>query len=162
MAKHITAVLSALLALGMFLPSKAWGQNAHFLRGPTITTTENSVCVSGRVAGLGNADLQVSIQITAIATTNCVNPGGNVAPGQGTVTTTKTASASFKPTTNGNVTFSLCNTVSPSDFPTPTVEEAGCPNGNWTVAPIRAEDITITGYDVTISHQGQVLFHKSQ
>jgi hypothetical protein len=163
MGTRAILALSAFLALALLLPSDGWGQNAHFVGGePTVSTTENSVCVSGKAAGLGNIPLQVAIEITAVATTNCVNPAGNVAPGQGTVTTTKTASASFQPDKNGNVRFSLCNTISPADFPTPTAEEAGCPNPNWTVAPIQAQDITITGFRVIISHQGRILFERAQ
>jgi hypothetical protein len=47
---------------------------AHFVGDPTVTRTDTSITISGKVAGLGNVP-QIDVQVTGTA--ECVNPGSN-------------------------------------------------------------------------------------
>jgi hypothetical protein len=62
----------------------------------------------------------------------CVNPGGNIAPGQNTVNVDiSQTSPNLKPDKNGNASFSFTIPLMPS------AKAAGCPNGNWRVAGLK-------------------------
>jgi hypothetical protein len=91
--------------------------NAHFVGTPTATRTDNSITVSGKVAGLGDVDV---ITVTVSADAQCVNPG------------TKRPKAANKqsfsaegdiPVQNGKANFSqtLTATFEPSCSPPMTV-----------------------------------------
>jgi hypothetical protein len=58
-----------------------------------------------------------------------VNHGGNVAPGQPTTQNNVTGPTQTIQPRNGQISFSP--TLQPP--PTPSAQQAGCPNGNWTV-----------------------------
>jgi hypothetical protein len=148
-----------MLVLAVMLPpSIALAASAHFIKGPNINTTSDGVCVSGSVAGLGNLPLDIDIAIDGTATTVCQNNGGNIAPGQGTVSGSADVSVSFFPDKNGRATFNLCASLEPDDFTLPSAHQV-CPSGKtWVVLPIDEGDITITDIDVTISHDGVQLY----
>ncbi|MBI2389108.1 MAG: hypothetical protein HYV09_05785 [Deltaproteobacteria bacterium] len=125
----------------------------NFHSGPTVSVEGNEICYAFNASGLGNIDVNVAVTATFGATTTCRNKGGNVAPGQGVVTLTRSfPTETFHPK-NGRVNVDEC-TVAPrgSDFPTPTSQQAGCPNGNWTVDPIRTSAIFLRNYSVTITY----------
>lgn len=46
--------------------------NAHFVGAPTATRDDNTLTVSGKVAGLGNVDV---ITVTITGEVACINPG---------------------------------------------------------------------------------------
>src|SRR5215207_4642182 len=120
----------ALIIVGL-TAAVAVAANVHFKpRSPTATDNGTTLTATGSLAGLGNQDVTITVTATGSASTMCVNPGGNAAPGQNkvpvTVTGTQTISASE--IKNGNVTFSV-TTPEPRQ---PTGTEAGCPNDNWT------------------------------
>ena len=48
--------------------------NAHFVGTPTATRTDNSLTISGKVAGLGDVT-EITVTITGDAL--CINPGSN-------------------------------------------------------------------------------------
>jgi hypothetical protein len=135
--KAILQTLALFLTIGL---GTASAQNIHFQSGPTITDLGTTLKVCGKLVGLGNNQLvTVSISGTQVVTTQCTNPGGNVAPGQ-TQTTNFMASGSYMSSKNGNVAFCLTTTE-----PTPGT----CPNGQWTG--------TVTGTtfsNVTVSVNG--------
>jgi hypothetical protein len=62
------AIVTALTVAGVALAIS----NAHFVGTPTATRTDNSITVSGKVAGLGDVDV---ITVTVSADAQCVNPG---------------------------------------------------------------------------------------
>lgn len=131
--------------------------NPSFRSGPTVTTTGTRVCVSADVSGLGNIPLVFDMSVDATATTTCRNHGNNVAPGQGTLSASASAEQSCIPDKNGRARCSFCVEVEPADFPTPDPNQV-CPNGNWTVDPIRSQNITVTDSSVIITWNGQTLF----
>src|SRR5712691_11843949 len=76
--------------------------NPHFIQGPFVSNGGGQLTVSGTIAGLGNQN--VTIRLTATATTTCTNKGGNPPPGQ---TETLSSELSNLRVENGMLTFSI-------------------------------------------------------
>jgi hypothetical protein len=104
---------SATLAIGMGLGMLASSavSNAHFVGTPTITRNDDTLTVSGKVAGLGNVT-QIHVEVSGDVA--CINPG------------TKHPKAANKegfsaggdfPVQNGKALFSV-TTTSPDISPT--------------------------------------------
>jgi hypothetical protein len=64
------AVMAALTLTGIAIAVS----NAHFVGTPTATRTDNSLTISGKVAGLGDVNV---IHVTITGDALCVNPGSN-------------------------------------------------------------------------------------
>jgi hypothetical protein len=117
-------ILTALLAV------PALAASPHFITGPDYTIANNTVTATGKIAGLGNRDVTAVLDVTF--STQCRNPGENVAPGQNA--SSSTTLTGLHPE-NGNLVFSISTT------PVVTNESAGCPNPQWQaeiVGPITA------------------------
>ena len=97
----IAAVLTA-LALTVTL---AFAGNAHFVGTPTITTSGNTVTVSGKVAGLGNV---AQINVTFTADASCINPGDHHPKAANKVSV---GGGGTFPVQNGKADFSLSGTA---------------------------------------------------
>lgn len=150
--------VSAVAFVGALSLSLAASANPTFHKGPTVTTTSNGVCVSADVSGLGNIPLVFDISVDAEATTTCRNHGGNVAPGQGTLSASGSATDNCIPDKNGRAHCSFCVSVQPADFTLPD-PDTFCPSGKtWTVDPVQSQNISVTDSSVTISWNGQTLF----
>ena len=110
--------------------SVAIAQSPHFIGTPTCAkATNGSLTCSGKAAGLGNGPTEAFLTAgSVVANYECVNHGGNVAPGQPTVTNNVTGPSQMITPRNGQITFSP--TIGPP--PTPS-SSAVCPNGNWSV-----------------------------
>src|SRR5947209_8545613 len=91
-------LLAVLLGVATLAAGHAVAANPHFVSGPTFSTSNGALTVSGKIAGLGNKD--VTIVVSAQATVTCTNNGGNVPPGQ---TQTVSGSVSNLRPENGNV-----------------------------------------------------------
>ena len=156
MRKHLAVVMATVAALA--ITATAAMAAAHFKRGgePTCRDTGNELVCRGSLAGLGNQDLVIDVSSDAVATFECRNRGGQAAPGQNKIPFTATGSQTIQGSAikNGNATFSV---TSPSSPPSPTAEEAGCPNGNWRAVAV--SDIQFSNVDLTISQGGQTLFN---
>jgi hypothetical protein len=129
MRRFAIAVLLAMLMLVLAV-SAAFAESPHFIGTPTCTKslTAGLTC-SGKAAGLGNAPSAAFLTADSeTATYECVNHGGNVAPGQPIVIKGVTGPAQTITPHNGQITFSP--TIPP---PTPPSAKVECPNGNWTV-----------------------------
>jgi hypothetical protein len=124
-------VLSALLAVsGLMLAATAFADSPHFIGTPTCTKSlTTGVTCSGKAAGLGNGPTAAFLTADSVsATYECVNKGGNVAPGQPVVLSNVTGPTQNITPRNGQITFS------PNLPPPPTPSAATqCPNGNWSV-----------------------------
>jgi hypothetical protein len=133
----IIAALSVLLVALVAVPVLA--QNPHFIRGPVFRDLGTQLRVTGTVAGLGNENIDVVVDATGVATVECTNPGGNVAPGQDT-TVDVSGEASDVQVKNGRATFTVVTAE-----PTVTGAEA-CPNPAWTaeVTDVEFTEATIT------------------
>jgi hypothetical protein len=124
----ILASAIAIAALA-FAPT-AVAASPHFIGTPTCdkSTTTGLTC-SGKAAGLGNGPTAAFLTADSVtATYECVNKGGNVAPGQPVVLQDVTGPTQTITPHNGQITFSP--TIPP---PTPPSAKTECPNGNWTV-----------------------------
>lgn len=65
-----TILVPVLLVMGS---QAAHAGNPHFVGSPEITRTDNSLTVSGKIAGLGNEE-QIHVVLSALG--ECINPGG--------------------------------------------------------------------------------------
>lgn len=156
MKRFVPALMVAMLALPVSIALAA----VKFHAGPRVTENEgtNQICVLADISGLGNEDVNTDVTATFTATTVCRNNGGNTAPGQGVVSLTETFPTEVTEVKNGRARINFCTAaIRGEDFPTPSAEEAGCPNGNWTVDPIRTQDIRIQSFSVEISQGGDIL-----
>ncbi len=129
----------AIFAITAFATTNAIGQNIHYVDGPTTTDNGTTLTVCGKVAGLGNnKGITITVKTTATISTECTNPGGNVAPGQSR-TVTLTFTKTFFSDKNGSVSFCL-NTMD---------QKPGiCPNGKWTG---RVTDVSFVSTTVLVN-----------
>jgi hypothetical protein len=103
MRRFVLSVVIALLMVAAASPALAG--SPHFVGQISITRTDNSLTVSGKIAGLGNED-QVEVQITVDAA--CINPGGQ--PPQAENKESFSAAGTF-PVQNGKAEFTLTVTA---------------------------------------------------
>lgn len=138
-----TAALFAFVVTGAF----ASGGSPHFIGTPTCSKDSRTFVLtcSGKAAGL---DSSVTAFLTASSiteTVQCVNHGGNIAPGQGTSETGVTGQKETIAPHNGQITFS----VSLEPPATPSAADAGCPNAKtWKV-----QVLSVTYHDVVLHIQ---------
>jgi hypothetical protein len=137
--------------VGLFVAVTAaavFAANPHFKGGqPTCTADGLTITCTGQLAGLGNEDVQITTSGSATFETTCRNRGGSEAPGQ------NPAVAQFADSTiipadevdNGTLSFTVTTTIT---APTPTAQEAGCPNGNWTAVVGDATGFSAVSFSV--------------
>jgi hypothetical protein len=154
--RRITIALAVVVAVGM-TATAALGASPHFKKGgePSCTVSNGQVTCSATMSGLGNQDIIVRLDVAGEATFNCVSPGGNVAPGQNKVPFSGSASQTIPASSVKNGTATIGPITSPSQQPTATAQQAGCPNPNWTTQLATATVQTVT---FTASQGGQTLF----
>ncbi|MEV0284984.1 hypothetical protein AB0H36_12815 [Kribbella sp. NPDC050820] len=148
MKRSVVLMLAAVLAIFGLTATPAFAQSGHFVGTPTCTDTGLTVECSGKVAGLGGTTFEITVDATGIATVECTNPGGNVAPGQDTAVDVSGSSGPLATPRNGQFRFSL-ESESPDPLPpTPT-----CPNDQWTPTII---DVTFGDATLTLLEDGAV------
>jgi hypothetical protein len=128
---RLSIVVSAFAVAALTFAVPASAQNAHFIGTPDCTKNSNTgvLTCSGKAAGLGNGPTAAFLTADSVtATFECVNKGGNVAPGQPVVLQNVTGPTQNITPRNGQITFSP--TLSPP--PSPSARDT-CPNGNWSV-----------------------------
>jgi hypothetical protein len=128
--KRIGKLLFLVLLFSALTTAQAFAQSPHFIGTPSCTKSLSSgLTCSGKAAGLGNEPANVFLTADSVtATYECVNKGGNVAPGQPVVTQDVTGPTQTITPHNGQITFSATLPV-----PTPPSAATECPNGNWRV-----------------------------
>lgn len=155
--RRFTLFVAALGAAALFAPTAALAANVHFVNGPTFTDNGTTLTVTGKLAGLGNQDLLITVSTVGAATKiTCKNPSGKLAPGQNkprvnTIGTQKIESSAIK---NGTVTIKV-TTAQPAQL---TAKEAGCPNNNWTAT---IDDVTFSSATITVVQGGQTVLNKT-
>jgi hypothetical protein len=129
-ASRISLYIAALAVGSVMLPTTALAQSPHFIGTPSCTKSLSSgLTCSGKAAGLGNGPTAAFLTADSVtATFECVNHGGNVAPGQPVVVSSVTGPTQTIAPRNGQIKFSP--TLPPPPTPSAKTE---CPNGNWTV-----------------------------
>ena len=149
MIRRIVAIAVATIAAMALLASPASAASVHLKGGanaePSFVDTGLSLTASGELAGLGNADVLVTLTAEADVASTCTNQGGNQAPGQNPAPLTVTGSVAIPASEikNGNTPFTFA-TVAPD----PIIAGApGCPNTNWTEA---IEDLAFTSAVITV------------
>jgi hypothetical protein len=158
---RLVAIATALVAAVAF-PATASAAAPHFKHGgePSCTisgTASKTTSCSASLAGLGNADVKVTLTTSGSAVYQCQNQGGNTAPGQNRVLVGPSVTPVIFPADqikNGNLSFTIANTLTAPA--TVTGAEAGCPNANWTgVNPV----LTVTNVRLVIEQPvGTVIF----
>ena len=131
---------------------------AHFTKkgAPTCIDTGTVLTCSGELAGLGNENLVVDLSSDALATFLCGTPGNaNTAPGANKVPFEAGGSQTIigGAIKNGRALFSVS---APTEPPTATAEQAGCPNARWQV--ISTTDIDFANVELVIAQGGVTLF----
>jgi hypothetical protein len=139
MRKFITALFAALLVSAIVVAG-ALAASVHLKGGknaePTFRDQGLTLRANGALAGLGNGDVEITLEATANATATCTNPGSGEQqpPGQNPAPVTVSGGVSIpeEEIKNGTVPFRV-DTEPPV---TPIPGAPGCPNPQWT------EDIT--------------------
>lgn len=142
--RRITIVLASVLAMLGFMAAPAFAQSGHFItsgtQAPVCTDIGTQVHCTGKVAGLGGETFEITVEAPGIASVECVNPGGNRAPGQDTAVTAEGTTEPLPTPRNGQYRFSI-TTDEPTvpNFPT-------CPNPQWTahVVDVQFGDATLS------------------
>jgi hypothetical protein len=101
---------------------------------------------SGELAGLGYADVLITLWAQGNPTATCTNQGGNQAPGQNPAPVTVMGETLIHPADfakNGNVAFTVV-----TGMPETPIEGApDCPNPNWTE---EITDLAFTSATITV------------
>lgn len=129
--KRIVVVFIGVLAMLGFSAAPALAQSGHFITGggnaPVCTDIGTQVMCTGKVAGLGGTTFEITVEAAGIASVECVNPGGNRAPGQDTAVTVAGTTDELPTPRNGQFRFSIT-----TDDPAPLDPTPTCPNVQWT------------------------------
>jgi hypothetical protein len=122
----------------------ALAQSGHFLTGggnaPLCVDMGTQLACSGKVAGLGGTTFEITVEASAVASIECRNPGGNVAPGQDTIITVTGSSGPLPTPRNGQFRFGIMTT------PLVVPNVPTCPNRQWT-----AEVVDVMFGEATLS-----------
>jgi hypothetical protein len=143
--KRYPLLFAVLVGVAVFtVAAVALAQSGHFLTGggnaPLCVDMGTQLACSGKVAGLGGTTFEITVEASAVASIECRNPGGNVAPGQDTSITATGTSGPLPTPRNGQFRFTIMTTMPVvPNFPT-------CPNPQW-----RAEVVDVEFGDATLS-----------
>ena len=141
-------VFAVVAAAVLALPSVASAQSGHFVQTQTCTDEGTTVECSGKVAGLGGTTFEITVEADGIASVECTNPGGNVAPGQDTAVTVAGTTDPLPTPRNGQFRYTLA-----TDDPEPLPPTPTCPNAQWTPDIV---DVTFTTATITLLEDGVV------
>ena len=107
--KRQILILLGVAAIGLALVGAAIAvSNAHFVGTPTATRNDNTLTISGKVAGLGDVE---EITVTISGDALCINPGSNHPKAANKAALSGGANV---PVQNGKANFSV--TTNPVNF----------------------------------------------
>ncbi|HET6315515.1 MAG TPA: hypothetical protein VFG86_03580 [Chloroflexota bacterium] len=155
MRRIARATLLALAALSVFA-SLAFAASVHFKGEQTFTDNGLTLTAAGELAGLGNADVVITLSAEGDASALCRNRGGNIAPGQNKIPVLVTATQTVlaEEIKNGTTPYVL-TTDGPEQ---PTAAQAGCPNGNWTA---EINDVVFTSATISVEQAGVLVLEQT-
>lgn len=154
MSKRFVFAVASLVTLGA---SVALAENVHFVFGPFSSVAGNSLTCSGKLAGLGNKDITITVEADCTANVSLYNPAWNYPPGQNKVPFRSLGEITISKDEikNGNVEFSLSVSIAaPPILPT----DLGAPNNNWHVV---VNSITVNRATITVVQGGKVVLQQS-
>ena len=141
-------LLGAVAVAALAFPGVASAQSGHFVTGggnaASCTDQGTTVECSGKVAGLGGTTFEITVEAPGIASVECTNPGGNVAPGQDTAVDVAGTSGPLPTPRNGQFQFAV-----ESDDPEPLPPTPTCPNARWTpnIVDVEFGDATLSLFE---------------
>jgi hypothetical protein len=146
--KRLVIALAVVVAVLGLTAAPAYAQSGHFIEkgagAPVCTDIGTQVSCDGKVAGLGGTTFEIRVEAPGIASVECENPGGNIAPGQDTAITAAGTSGPLPTPRNGQYVFMDLTTDPPvvPNFPT-------CPNPQWTahVVDVAFGDATLSLFE---------------
>jgi len=130
----------------VFLAATVAAASVHFVKGPVLTDAGTTLVVSGKLAGLGVGDVTIAVAASGVASVECTNPGGNIAPGQDTAISAG-GSITLPAAKNGTLTFSVA-TIEPS------IPSSACPNDGWSADAV---DVLFGSGTITVIQGGVVV-----
>jgi hypothetical protein len=120
--------------------------SVHFVKGPVLSDIGTQLVLSGKLAGLGVGDVTIILTSAGVASVECTNNGGNIAPGQDTVVTAS-GSITLPADKNGNLVFSVATNV-------PVIPSSACPNPLWSA---EAVDVAFGSGTIVVIQGGVVV-----
>jgi hypothetical protein len=148
--KRLVIALAAVIAILGLTAGPAYAQSGHFIENgagaPVCTDEGTTVLCTGKVAGLGGTTFEITIEADGIASVECTNPGGNVAPGQDTAVTVAGGTGPLPTPRNGQYEFTI-----ETDDPEPLPPTPTCPNDMWTPEIV---DVSFTTATLTLFEDG--------
>jgi hypothetical protein len=137
---------------GLASPGVASAQSGHLLAGggnaPSCNDEGWWVACEGTVVGLGGTTFEITIAAAGIASVQCTNPGGEVAPGVDTAVNLAGATSALPTPRNRRFRFSVESVIpNPRDL----VQRGACPNPMWTA---RILDVAFTEATLTLFEDG--------
>jgi len=128
----------------------AFANNVHLIRDVDVTDGGTFAQACSKVAGLGNGDIIITLVGSATIRSTCVNPAGNIAPGQANKVVTGSIRIRAAEIKNGSVAF--C--VRTADPACQTARSCGCPNNNWDATIV---DVEFNSLVLTVEQGGSIV-----
>ena len=143
-------LIGAVALAALAFPGVASAQSGHFVTGggnaASCTDEGTTVACEGKVAGLGGTTFEITIEADGIASVECTNPGGNVAPGQDTAVDVAGTTGPLPTPRNGAFNFTI-----ETDDPEPLPPTPTCPNNQWVPNIV---DVAFTTATLTLFEDG--------
>lgn len=155
-ASRVVAVLAASAAAAGLAPAIAQANSGHFIENganaPVCTDVGTQVSCDGKVAGLGGTTFEITVDADGIASVECENEGGNVAPGQDTAVSVEGGTGELPTPTNGQYIFTDLRTADPAPLnPSPPTCPDASGQGHWTANIV---DVAFTTATLSLFEDG--------
>ncbi len=143
--KYAATALGLGLAIAVVPSTSAVAQSGHFVQTQVCEDVGVAVECSGKVAGLGGTTFEITVQAEGVASVQCRNPGGNVAPGQDFEFDAAGSSGPMATPRNGHYRYTVATS-------SPTVPAGSCPNDAWTA---EITDVEFGEATIVLSEDGR-------